>query len=117
MKDRFAGSERGGRARADRDPCPGHSAFLQRLGADACAVAGLPEWPLAPLALRVVWKTAYEVAMAETHVTVHRQLAVDILCGVAERVVELASAADDSVAAVAMDEAFAGVQEQQRQVL
>ena len=55
--------------------------------------------------------------MAETHVTVHRQLAVDILCGVAERVVELASAADDSVAAVAMDEAFAGVQEQQRQVL
>jgi hypothetical protein len=116
VKDRLAASERGGRGRADRDPCPGHSALLQRLGADVCAVAGLAEWPLAALALRVVWKTAYEVATAEAHATVHRQLAADVLCGIAEKVVQLAGAADPSAAGTAVEEALGGLQEQQRQV-
>ena len=118
VKDRFAGSVRAGRGRADRDPCPGHSAFLQQLGADAGAVAGLAEWPLAGLALRVVWRTAYEVATGEAHGTVHRQLAADVLCAAAKRVVELAAAAEAAAGGTraAVEEALPGLREQQRQV-
>ncbi len=58
----------------------------QTLVVDCCAVLGSPEWPVAPLMLRALWKYAYEMCIKESFPLTHRNLAAELLGTIVIRV-------------------------------
>ena len=57
----------------------GHKLLIQNLVADVCYVVGAPEWPVAPLALRALWKYVYEMASKESFPSQYRLDAAKLL--------------------------------------
>lgn len=50
----------------------GYKLLLQSLVADVCWVLGAPEWPIAPLCLKALWKYAYDMCTKESVLSQYR---------------------------------------------
>ncbi len=76
--NKFAEAEKAGR-RVDRDTSVAHKKFLEVFCKDVCTVLGLPEFPIAVLAQRILWKVAFETSKADTFHMTYRTMATDML--------------------------------------
>lgn len=57
----------------------GYKLLLQNLVADVCWVVGAPEWPIAPLFLKALWKHTYDMCIKDSYPSQYRLEAAKLL--------------------------------------